>query len=827
MGAVPSWPQSRPGSLKVPSVDDLRLPPDRLRRRCDPEGFAFATTEEVAPLAGTIGQPRALSAVGFGLEMETPGYHLFVTGPIGTGKRTTIEALLRERASGREASGDWVYLFDFDAPERPFAVVLPAGRAEELAREMRRLVEEARRRIAEAFDSENYRERRRVLTEELDKRSEEVLGELREYARERGLTLELTPAGVVTIPMIEGRPVAPPEFQRLPEPKKRELMEHNEEIKARLPSVMSRIGEIQREGRERVQRLNREVALFAIGHLVDNVKGRFAEIPALVAWLEKLPEDVVENLDRFRDASEGEQGLPEPIAAGARRAREEFFGRYEPNVLVSHAGDDGSPVVFETSPSYYNLFGRIEYEATFGAVTTDHRRIKPGAIQRANGGYLMLEATEVLTQPFVWTKLKETLRTRRIKIENIGTQLTLFPTVTLEPEPIDLDLKVVLVGPAPLYALLYLLDEDVRKLFKVRADFDVEMPWGDEQRDQYAAFVARRVRDEGLRHFESGAVARVVEHGARLSQHQRKLSARFIEIAELVAEASHWAAKVGSELVRSEDVERAIEERTYRSNLIEEKIHELIAEGSLLIDTGGERIGQVNGLSVAALGDYAFGRPSRITATVTVGEGDVVNIDRETELSGPVHDKGFLILAGFLRERYGARRPLSLGASLVFEQSYQLIEGDSASCAELFALLSSLADVPIRQGVAVTGSVNQHGEVQPVGAVNEKVEGFYLVCKQAGLSGEQGVIVPAANGRNLMLRDEVVDAVREGRFNVWAIGSVDEGLEILTGLPAGERRPDGTYPEDTVHRRVEERLAEFAEIGRRFRGAADLGAPAG
>ncbi len=800
-------------------MDDLRLAPERLRRRCDPGSFDFATTEEVTQLEDTIGQPRALSAVDFGLGMEMPGYHIFATGPIGTGRRTTLEALLRERASHREPPGDWVYLFDFDAPERPLPVALPAGRGEELARETRRLVEEARKRIAEAFESENYQQRRRELDEELEKRGEEVLGELREYARRRGLALELTPAGVITVPLVDGRPVPPSEFRQLPDSVRRQFMEHNEDVKTRIPSAMSRIGEIQREGRERLLRLDREVALFAIGHLVDDVKRRFSEAPALVAWLEGLPEDVVENLDRFRRATEADQGVPEPLASGLRRSREEFFGRYEPNVLVSHAGDGGAPVVFETSPSYYNLFGRIEYEASFGAVTTDHRRIKPGAIHRANGGYLMLEAMEVLAQPFVWTKLKETLRTGRLKIENIGTQLMLFPTATLEPERIDLDLKVVLVGPAVLYSVLYLLDEDFRKLFKVRAEFDVEMPWEDEEPERYAAFIARRVHEDGLRHFDRDAVAQVVEHGARLSQHQGKLSARFIEITELVGEASYWAGRADSDLVRAQHVRQAIEEKVYRSSLIEEKIRELIAEGSLLIDAEGERIGQVNGLSVAALGDYAFGRPSRITATVAVGEGEVVNIDRETELSGPVHDKGFLILAGFLREHYGSEKPLSLSASLVFEQSYGVVEGDSASSAELYAVLSALADAPIRQGIAVTGSVNQHGQVQPIGAVNEKVEGFYFVCREAGLTGEQGVVVPAANVRNLMLRDEVIDAVREGRFSVWAVSDVDEGLEILTGVPAGELRPDGTYPDGTIHRRVTDRLAAYADIGRRFRGA--------
>lgn len=796
-------------------MDRLRLSAEQLRRTCDPGSLGFATTAEVEPLEETIGQPRALDAVGFGLEMEIPGYHVFATGAVGTGRRTALQELLRKRAAGRQAPGDWVYLFDFAAPEKPLAISLPAGRGEELAREMAHLLEEARRRIADAFESEDYGQRRRQLAEELDSRGEEALGEVRDFARSRGLALELTPAGVATIPLLHGRPVAPAEFQRLPEEQRRQLMAHTDEVRARLPAVMSRIADIQREGRRRLQSLDREVAEFAIGHLVDDLKRRFAELPRLLAWLDQLTDDVVENLDRFRGPEQ--QALPESMAASVRRANEEFFGRYQPNVLVGHPNGDGAPVVVETNPSYYNLFGRIEYEAAFGAVTTDHRRIRPGAMHRANGGYLLLDAFQVLSQPFVWEKLKETLRSGQAKVESIGTQLTLFPTVTLEPEPIALDLKVVLVGPAALYALLHQLDPDLRKLFKVRADFDVEMQWGEEQPAQYAGFVARQVRDRGLRHFESAAVARVVEEGGRISGDQRRLSLRLLRIAELVAEASHWAGEAGRELVAAADVERAIAERDYRSNLAEEKVRELIADGTLMIDVAGERVGQVNGLSVEMLGDYAFGRPARITASVAVGDGDVLNIDRETELSGPIHDKGFLILGGYLQERYGSERPLSLAASLVFEQSYAQVEGDSASAAELFALLSSLSGAPLRQGVAVTGSVNQHGRIQAIGAVNEKVEGFFLTCEQAGAGGEQGVIVPAANAPHLMLRGDVVEAVREGRFQIWAIEDVDQGLEILTGIPAGERQPDGSFPEGTVHRLVEDRLAAFAEAGRRFR----------
>ncbi|MFN8217743.1 MAG: AAA family ATPase [Solirubrobacterales bacterium] len=796
-------------------MNAVRLEPDQLKRSCDPASLPFETTAEVEPLAEPVGQPRALRAVEFGLAIEAPGYNVFATGPVGTGKRSTLLRLLREKAAGRKAPGDWVYLFDFAAPDTPRAVLLAAGRGEELVREMSHFVEEARARIADAFRSEQYGERRRALGEELEKRGEEALGPLRELAAERGLAVELTPAGVAIIPMTHGHPLAPEQFQHLPEAQRQEIVSHTEEVQARLPATISRLAEIQRDARRQIEELDREVAEFAIGHLVEELETRFAEPAGLRSWLESLTDDVVDNLGRFR-AEDGEQQLPEPIAASARRSDEQFFARYRPTLLVSHPDGDGAPVVFETNPTHYNLFGRIDYEASFGAVTTDHRRIRPGAVHRANGGYLVLDAARVLTQPLVWEKLKETLRAGRIAIENFGAQLTMFPTATLEPEPIELDLKVVLVGTAELYALLYRLDEDLRKLFKVRADFDLEMPWEAEQDGQYAAFVAGQVREHGLLEFDRRAVARVIEQGARLRESQERLSARFQEIAELVAEASHWAAAAGRGTVGVADVERAVEERVHRSNLVEEKVREEIRAGTLVVDLGGERVGQVNGLSVAALGDHEFGRPARITAAVAVGSGEMLNIDRETELSGPIHDKGFLILSGFLRERYGGEQPLSLAASLVFEQSYGMVEGDSASAAELFALLSSLAELPLRQGVAVTGSVDQHGRIQAIGGVNAKVEGFFAVCREAGLDGEQGVMIPAANRRHLMLREEVVAAVREGAFNVWAISDADQGIELLSGRPAGRLLADGAYEEGSVHRLVADRLTAFAAARREF-----------
>jgi lon-related putative ATP-dependent protease len=584
---------------------------------------------------------------------------------------------------------------------------------------------------------------------------------------------------------------------------------------------MRRLREFEREGQERFRALDREVAEFAAGHLVEELKQRWREVPRIEAWLDAALEDMIENLPKLRSEAPPE-AVPEPMAESFRRGRESFFGRYVANVLVTHEDGAGAPVVFAPNATFHELFGRIEYQPTFGAFATDHRLVRSGALHSANGGYLVLDALNVLSEPFVWRHLKEALRTGELRIQNIGAQYSLFPTVTLEPEPIELDLKVVLVAPQPVHRLLYAVDEDVRKLFKVKVDFDVQMPWADEEQRQYVAFIGRHVRDAGLRHLDAPATARVIEEAARAAENQERLSTRFADIGDLVAEASHWAGRAGSELVRVEHVEAALEHSVYRSNLVEERVRELIADGTLLITLEGSEIGQVSGLAVADLGDYRFGHPARVTATVSAGEGDLLNIDRESELSGRIHDKGFLILAGFLRERFARERPLSLKASLVFEQSYEQVEGDSAAAAELLALLSALADVPLRQDLAVTGSVNQHGQIQPVGAVTAKVEGFYEVCRQAGLTGSQGVLVPAANVSHLMLKPAVVEAVQAGCFHVFAASTIEEAVELLAGSSAGERRADGTFPDDSVNRLIDDRLHAMAEAARRLHGGSAL-----
>jgi predicted ATP-dependent protease len=781
-----------------------------LRRTYDPAALGFASTEEVEPLDGTIGQTRANDAIAFGLEVKTAGYNIFATGPVGTGKRTSLEAHLREQARRRSTPDDYVYLHNFAEPRKPIAMTLPSGRGRELAADMRRFLEDARRELASALESEGYTRRQNEVTQPIEREREAALAELRDEAAAGGIAIELTPAGIVTVPMHDGHPMTPAQFGQLPETVRARYQEALEQLGPHVQAFLTKVRGLERDARYRLRALEREVALFAIGHLIDELKERYSESAGLVEWLKSVAEDVTESLGEFRKSGqEGPAELP-PLLAAIGGA-DGMLGRYEVNVFVAHDADGGAPVVVETNPTYPNLFGRIEHQGVLGGgFATDHRMLRPGAIHRSNGGYLMLPAAEVLGQSLVWLKLKEVLRTGKIVLENPADQYALIPTATLTPEPIELDLKVVLVGSPPLYELAYTLDEDVRKLFRVKAEFDWRVPWDDAGVRGYSAFLSSQARDKGLRHFDAGAVARVIEHGGRLAESREWLSTRFVEIAGLAAEASHQAARAGSERVSVEHVEQAIDQKVRRSNLIEQRLLEMVAEGSLMLDFDGQRVGQVNGLSVIDLGDYSFGRPVRITATAGPGKGALLSIEREAELSGRIHDKGFLTLAGYLRERYGGERRIALAAALTFEQSYEQIEGDSAACAELYALLSELAGVPLRQDVAVTGSVNQHGDVQAIGGVNEKIEGFFRACSLKKLTGRQGVIIPEANVQHLMLSQEIVDSVRAGRFHVWSARHVDQGIELLTGIAAGERGAEGGFALGTLHALVEERLERWA-----------------
>lgn len=790
------------------------LPPSRLRRRVDSGALPFRTTAELDALDDTLGQPRAISALLLGLDVDARGYNLFVTGLPGSGRESTVRRYLERLALGRPQPDDWAYVENFADPDGAAALRMPAGRGAKLASHVDEFIATASRQIRAALESDQYTQRRRAVTVEAAGRRDALLERVRAFAGERGFAAETAMTGIVTIPLAQGRPIEADQFRRMPESARREIERKGEEIQQEVAEAIVELRQIDKELARRIHALDREVADFALAPALQELSAEFSDLPVVIAHLHALRDELLAHVDDFRE-TDGQE-LPPPLAVLAAQRGSSALDRYRINLLVDHSASDGAPVVVERSPTYYNLTGRIDYRSTFGSMVTDFRHIKAGALHRANGGFLVLHAAEVIRTPFAWDALKSALTNRAVRIENLATQFSGVPTVTLRPEPIPLDVKVVLIGTPLLYRLLGQYDEDFRELFKVRVDFAPDTAWDDDTPRAYAQLIARLVRDIGLHEFARAAVARVIEHAARLREDQRKLSTRMSDIEDVVVEASHWASKAGRRVVAAEDVGRAIEQREYRSNMIEERVHEMIERRILRIETTGERVGQVNGVAVLDIGDHMFGLPCRITARTSMGAGGVKSIERETDLSGPLHSKGMLILAGYLAATYAQGLPLALAATLTFEQSYDEVEGDSASCAELCALLSTLSGLPIDQGIAVTGSVDQHGALQAVGGVTTKVEGFFRACTERGLTGDQGMLIPASNVENLMLREDIVAATRAGRFRVWPVHTVGEAISLLTGSPAGARRRDGTFAPSSVHRLVDDRLRAYAEGLREF-----------
>jgi len=793
-------------------VESLR--PEQLCRTCDGSQFDFESTAELEDLSDIIGQERAVNAVQFGIGIRREGYNLFALGPSGTGKRTTISQFLEQKASAEPVPSDWCYVNNFEQSHKPRALRLPPGQGGVLRDDMEQLIEELRTAIPAAFESEDYHTRRQEIQEEFKEQQENTFGELQELARERSIALIRTPSGLAVAPLKDGEVMSPDDFQKLPEEERKRFEEDIAEVQERLQETLPQARQWEREARERVKELNRQVAMFATGGMIDELREKYAELPAVVDYLKAVQQDVVDNFDQFRETEE----TPKVMGVSVPRSvtRESLLRRYQVNVLVDHSESEGAPVVYESNPTYNNLIGRVEQIAQMGALLTDFNLIKPGALHRANGGYLILDARQLLMQTYAWEGLKRAIRSRELRIESLAQALSLISTVSLDPEPIPLDVKVVLIGDRLLYYMLYSMDPDFGELFKVEADFNEDMTRTPESNLLYARLIATMARQEELRPFDRGAVGRVIERSSRMASDAEKLSVHMLSIVDLLREADYWAEVAGNGAVTAGDVQRAIDAKIHRADRVRERVHERIQRGTILIDTTGERVGQVNGLSIVGLGDFAFGQPSRITARIRIGSGKVVDIEREVELGGPIHSKGVLILSSFLSSRYAAEYPLSLSASLVFEQSYGGVEGDSASMAELCALLSALAGLPIRQSLAMTGSVNQHGEAQPIGGVNEKIEGFFDVCKTGGLTGDQGVIVPRSNVQHLMLRHEVVEAVNAGQFHIYPMHTVDEAIELLTGIPAGERDEEGNFPEGSVNQLVEARLIELAEKQRTF-----------
>jgi predicted ATP-dependent protease len=749
----------------------------------------------------------------FGLRITSPGFNIFMAGASGTGKSTYARQLVAEVARGQMEPDDWCYVHNFEEADHPVILRLAPGRAAVFARDMEQLVHDLKGSIPRAFDSEDYERQRNEILKTVHERQQEAFAELERAANERGFALKSTSTGFVTAPVVKGQLLSPEDYESLDEASKRVLETRRQQLQEVMAETIRRVRGVERAAREQLAELDNGVALFAAKPLLDELREDYQDFPPILSYLDQVQEDVVQHLSDFRQTEE------KPAAVnllGARVGGAPDLSRYRVNVIVANDGTKGAPVVFETNPTYYNLFGSMEYRGEFGMMTTDFTMIKGGSLHRANGGYLILQATDLFTDPVAWLALKRALKTDEVRIENIGQQFRLVPTATLKPEPMPLQVKVVMIGSPLHYLLLQHYDEEFRKLFKIKADFDVETASSPERIAQYAAFVGSVCRQGNLRHFDREAVARVIEFSCRLAEDQTKLSTRFNDISELIYEASTVATLEGAVNVGAQHVDTALREKVDRSNRMEERVQEFIARGVILVDTEGEVIGQVNGVAVLDLGDHRFGKPSRITATAGLGRAGIVNIDRESRLSGRIHSKGVLTLGGYLLGKFARKQPLALSATLGFEQLYDEVEGDSASGAELCCLLSAIGRIPLRQSFAMTGSVNQRGEIQPVGGVNEKVEGFYQVCKARGLRGDQGVIIPSRNVANLMLNEELVDAVRAGRFHVYAVDAIDQAMELLSGVRFGGEDPDGAFELGTVCHRVETGFRDLAERMARF-----------
>jgi lon-related putative ATP-dependent protease len=784
------------------------LKPESLRAVCDPDALGFETTLDVpAPKEKVVAQERAVHALEFGLGVKDLEYNIFVAGPPRAGKTETIMAYVQELAAKEPTPPDYIYVHNFKDPEKPQSLTLPTGKGRELKADMEELISTLRIQIPEVFESEDYSSRREGLMAGFTQERNKILQELDAKAGEEGFILNISPTGLMIFPGKEGKPLSEEELKALNDEEREALRQKSTQLHTEMNEAIRKIRKMEKDFQEKEKKLDQDVALYVVGHHMEELREKYQDLPQVQDYLKDVQEDVLKNIEdlKRRPGSQGPFPFPTP---------EPSFVQYQVNVFVDHSETKGAPVIMENNPTYPNLFGAVERRAQFGALVTDFTLIRAGALQRANGGYLILEAMDLLRWFFSYEALKRCLKNGEVKIEDPLEMFGMITTRSLQPQPISLNIKIILVGDPYIYQILYIYDEDFHKFFKIKAHFDSRMKKTDDHIQKFCEMLGGFAKDQKLMPLHKTGMARLVEYAQELAGHQQKLTLQLKEVQDVLKEANYWARSNTHDVVFGSDVDKAIDEKTYRADLPEEKLQEFIDEGMLFIETEGQVVGQMNGLSVYALGDHAFGRPSRITATIGLGKEGVVTIDRESQLSGNIHNKGVLILAGFLKSRFAQNKPLTLSASLCFEQSYGLVEGDSASLAELCTLMSALAEVPLAQNIAMTGSMSQRGEAQPIGGVNWKIEGFYKVCKARGLDGSQGVIIPKANVQDLMLKKEVVDAVKDGKFHVWAVGSADEALELLTGLPAGTRQADGAFEPDTVNGKVDAKLKEMMELAK-------------
>jgi len=812
--------QDSPGAKGGADVSSVAARPQpllatELRRVVDPAKLGFKTTDELDPITGLIGQERALKAIQFGTSIKSHDFNIFVLGPPASGKTTAVRSHLHPKAATSPTPPDWAYVYNFDNPNVPKALQLPPGRARTLAKGMLASLDELRVVLPAVFEGEDYQVRRRAIDEQFRSGQDGAFETLNAKAQAQNIALLRTPTGFTMAPMHEGKVVKPEVFAALPEGMRKDIEVKIEGLQKELQAILERVPKADKSRRAQLSELNEEVAKHAVREALDDLAAAFADVNEAIDFLEAAGRDLIRNVGLFLASAEDDNAIVKQPLDVARDAR---FRRYQVNVMVSsdNGPNSGAPVIEELNPTYGNVIGRVEHLAQMGTLITDFLLIKPGALHRANGGYLLLDARKLLLSPFAWESLKRCIKAREVRIEQPTEVSGLISTQSLSPEPIPLDVRVVLFGDRELYYLLAAHDPDFLRLFKVQADFDDTISRSGENDQAYARLIASIVKQHSLKPVDAAGVARLMDEGSRLADDREKLSIEIGRIADIVREADYWSDQAKRKVTSKQDMARAIEEQTQRADRLRDRAQEVIKRGVVLVDTEGVQVGQVNGLSVQQLGSFSFGRPSRITARTRLGSGRVTDIEREAKLGGPLHTKGVMILWGFLAGRYALDMPLALAATLVFEQSYGGVDGDSASSAELYALLSALAEVPIRQSLAVTGSVNQWGEVQAIGGVNEKIEGFFDVCRARGLSDKHGVLIPRSNVQHLMLREDVVEAVRHGQFSVYPVASIDEGLEILTGVKSGERGDDGRYPAGTLNRLVEDKLRSFAERSRNF-----------
>lgn len=782
-----------------------KLLPEDLKVYCDPYIFPYETTKDLKKNRSLIGQDRALEALEYGLSMRRKGYNIFVSGLVGTGKTSYSQIVASEFACKKPVGDDWSYVYNFNRANSPRAINFKAGKAKDFKNQLERSIARIEEAIPKALGSKDYERARNKIISENKKIVGKILLELNKFAKDYNFIFKNRENGLVAMPLLDGKPMTEEDIDNLSEEALQKLEKDSLKLSEGSYEMINKINETEIKLIEEIEKLTEDRVTLNVKNHIGPIIDNHRENPKLKSFLEDIIQDIVKNYRVFLE--EEESYMEKFLTRGDDR--EALLNKYRVNLFIDNSEEKTAPVLREMNPNYYNLFGKIEYVNDLGVAKTDHTKIKPGSFHRANGGYLIIDAKEILANKLSWEALKRNLSRESIKIENIADPS--IAVETLDPEPIPLDIKIIIIGDSLTQQMLYLYDEDFKKLFRIKAEFDLEMNKTEDKILKIGSFVAYQCESENLLPFDRYALASIIDLSSRIAEDKNKLTSRFSELVEIIYEADGWARAEDKELVGREDIEKAIDKKNYRNNLYEEKSDAMIKEGSHMIDIHGERLGVINGLSVIDLGQYAFGIASKITANTYFGKDGVINIEKEVEQSGSIHDKGVLILTGYLGEKYAQDIQLSLTASITFEQSYDGIDGDSASSTELYALLSSLSDIPIKQGIAVTGSVNQKGEIQPVGGVNEKIEGFFRVCKTKGFKGGEGVIIPRQNIDNLMLRDEIIQAVREGIFTIYAVSTIDEGIEILTGIRAGEKDENGLFPAGTVNRAVKDKLIAYAE----------------